>query len=61
MAKKIFDEVKVLYLYEKYGTLQGVSMRLGYSTITIKRILSENGVELKKYKAARWDIKQRLV
>ena len=61
MAKKVFDVAKVLYLYEKYGTLQGVAMRLGYSTITIKRILSENKVELKKHKVAGWNIKQRFI
>jgi hypothetical protein len=58
MAKKIFDTANVLYLYEKYGTFRGVAMRTGYSTITIKNILLENGVELKKYTPARWNIKQ---
>lgn len=61
MSKKIFDVDKVLYLYEKYGTLAAVHMRLGYAPTTIKKILLENKVELKKYVPARWDIKQRLV
>lgn len=59
MAKKIYDVEKVLYLYEKYGTLIAVHMRLGYAPGSIKRILAENGVELKKYVPVSWDIKQR--
>ncbi|MCB2300447.1 hypothetical protein [Clostridium tagluense] len=58
MAKKIYDVTKVLYLYEKYGTLTAVHMRLGYAPSSIKKILAENGVELKKYVPARWDINQ---
>ncbi|MBZ9633044.1 hypothetical protein [Clostridium sp. FP1] len=58
MAKKIYDTEKVLYLYEKYGTLTAVHMRLGYAPRSIKKILLENGVELKRYVPERWDIKQ---
>jgi len=57
MTKKVYDIEKVLYLYEKYGTLAAVHMRLGYASTTIKRILLENEVELKKYIPPRWDIK----
>ncbi|MBU3155155.1 hypothetical protein [Clostridium estertheticum] len=49
MAKKVYDTEKILYLYEKYGTLTAVHMRLGYAPTTIKKILLENEVELKKY------------
>lgn len=58
MARKIFDEAKVLRLYEKYGTVNGVAMRSCYSTGTVKKILLENGVELKKYIPPRWNINQ---
>jgi len=60
MAKKIYDTEKVLYLYEKYGTLTAVHMRLGYAPPTIKKILLENGVELKKHIPVRWDIKNKI-
>ena len=56
MAKKIYDTEKVVYLYEKYGSLTDVRMRLGYSPNIIKKILLENGVEIKKYVPKRWDI-----
>jgi len=61
MAKKIYDIEKILYLYEKYGTLTAVHIRLGYAPESIKKILAENGVELKKYVPAGWDIKQRFI
>lgn len=58
MGKKIYDVDKVVQLYEKYGTLSGVSMRTGYATGTVKKILQEQGVELKKYIPPRWNIKE---
>ena len=61
MAKKVYDLDKILYLYKKYGTLQAVQMRLGYAPTTIKRLLLENGVELKKHVPVRWDIKQKFI
>jgi len=61
MAKKVYDTEKVVYLYKKYGSLTAVHMRLGYAPGTIKKILAENGVELKKYTAARWDIKNKII
>ena len=61
MAKKIYDIKKVLYFYEKYGTLAAVHMRLGYASCTIKKILQENGVVVKKYVPDRWDINQRFI
>lgn len=57
MYKKTFDVDKILQLYEKYGTLNGVAMRTGYSPASIKKILLKNGVELKKYIPPRWNIK----
>jgi len=60
MPKKIYDTEKILYLYKKYGTIQSVQMRLGYAPATIKKLLLENGVELKKHIPVRWDIKQNL-
>lgn len=56
MAKKVYDTVKVVYLYKKYGSLTAVRMRLGYATTIIKKILLENGVELNKHVPKRWDI-----
>ena len=61
MAKKIFDVDRVLYLYDKYKTLNGVTMRTGYASTTVKRILLENEVEIKRHIPTRWDIKQRFI
>lgn len=58
MSKKVFDVKRVLELYEKYGTITSTAMRSGYSTGKVKKILLENGVELKKYIPPRWNIKQ---
>lgn len=55
---KNYDVDKVKYLYEKYGSLQGVSMRTGYAPGTVKKILQEQGIELKKYVPPRWNIKE---
>jgi hypothetical protein len=58
MNKKVYDVANVLYLYEKYKTITDTAMRSGYGKGTIKKILVENGVELKKYIPPRWNINQ---
>ena len=60
MSKKVYDVANILYLYEKYKTIADTAMRSGYSTGTVKKILVENGVELKKYIPPRWNIKRAI-
>ncbi|WP_026884301.1 hypothetical protein [Clostridium akagii] len=58
--KKQYDVEKIKQLYEKYGTLNGVAIRIGCASGTVKKILEENNVEIKKYVAPRWNFKKNL-
>lgn len=58
--EKVYDIEKILYLYEKYGTLNAVRMRTGYGSKKIKEILIGRGIELNKYIPERWDFKEKL-
>jgi DNA invertase Pin-like site-specific DNA recombinase len=61
MSKKLFiDKENVIRLYKKYGTLSAVAMRTGHGSLTVKKILVENGIELNKYVPPRWNYKERL-
>lgn len=59
MKRKIIDVDRVLELYKKYGSVNAVIMRTGHGASTIKKILSQNGVEIKKHKPQHWDFKGR--
>ena len=59
MVKKVYDITEMKRLYKKYGTLRDVSMRMGCASCTVKKILIENGVTIKKYVPTTWDIKER--
>lgn len=61
MHKNVYDVDHVLKLYDKYGSMNAVALRTGYGAGTVKRILLENGVELKKYVPPRWDFKKKFV
>lgn len=54
---KVYDVDKILKLYKKYETVNAVALRTGYGAGTVKRILLENNVELKKYTPERWNFK----
>lgn len=58
--KSNIDVDKILNLYKKYGSVNAVIMRTGHGASTIKKILIENGVEIRKYKHQPWDYKRRL-
>lgn len=51
------DINRAIELYEKYGSMNRAALSLGCSPIKLKQVLLENKVEIKVYKAARWDIK----
>lgn len=60
MSKKFIDKEKIISLYRKYGTLNAVAMRTGHASLTVKKILVENGIEINKYVPVRWNYKERL-
>lgn len=57
MGKKLnIDINRAKELYEKYGTLTRAALSVGCSATTLKRLLIENGVEIKPYVPKRWNI-----
>jgi predicted HTH domain antitoxin len=57
MAKvKMIDKNRAIELYEKYGSMNRAALSLGCSPAKLKQILLENEIEIKQYKAPRWDI-----
>ncbi|GKU24494.1 hypothetical protein [Clostridium folliculivorans] len=58
--EKVYDIEKILFLYQKYGSLNAVRMRTGYGSQKIKEILIGRGIELKKYIPERWDFKDKI-
>jgi hypothetical protein len=58
--RKQYDVEKIKYLYEKYGTLKDVAIRIGCAPETAKKLLKENNIEIKKYIPPRFNFKERL-
>lgn len=58
--EKKYNVAKILYLYAKYGSLNAVRMRMNIAPSTIKEILIENNIEIKKPPVAIWNLKGRL-
>ncbi|APC41081.1 hypothetical protein [Clostridium estertheticum] len=56
---KTIDVNRAIELYEKYGSMNRAALSLGCSPVKLKQILIENKIEIKIYKAARWDTKAR--
>ncbi|AGK97377.1 hypothetical protein [Clostridium pasteurianum] len=57
MGKRLNIQIdRAKELYEKYGTLARAALSLGCSPTTLKRLLIENGVEIKPYVAKRWNV-----
>lgn len=57
MGKRANIEVnRAIELYEKYGSLNRAALSLSCSPVTLKKLLIENGVEIKKYTPKHWDI-----
>ena len=54
------DVNRATELYEKYGSMNRAALSLWCSPVKLKQVLVENGIEIKKYKAARWDINRRV-
>lgn len=57
MSIVMIDVNRAIELYEKYGSMNRAALSLGCSPVKLKQILIENGITIKKYKAARWNIK----
>jgi len=57
MRTKTIDIDRAIELYEKYGSMNRAALSLDCSGPYLKKVLVANGIEIKKYKAARWDIK----
>ncbi|MFT5872798.1 MAG: hypothetical protein ACI8WT_001735 [Clostridium sp.] len=55
--EKIIDINRAIELYKKYGSMNRAALSLDCSAIKLKQVLVENGIEIKKYKPAKWDIK----
>lgn len=49
------DDKKIINLYKKYGTINQVRMRTGKDYRTIRKILKENGVEIKQTPKPHYD------
>ena len=54
--KLVIDVDKAIEVYDKYGSMNRAALSLGYSSVKLKQVLVENGVEIKKYKPAKWVI-----
>ena len=54
--KKIYDVEEVVRLYKKYGTVHAVTMRMSIGTKTVKKILEEQGIEIKKYVPGKFEV-----
>lgn len=58
MGKKIeIDVNRAITLYEKYGTLARTALSLDCSPTHLKKVLVNAGVEIKPYKAEKWNMK----
>jgi len=57
MRTKTIDINRAIELYDKYGSMSRAALSLGCSGPYLKKMLVKNGVEIKKYKPARWDIR----
>lgn len=57
MAKKIYDEEKIIELYKKYGSYNRAALSAGCSPGTVKKIIIEKGIEVNVYVPARYNIK----
>lgn len=58
MAKrKIIDLHRAIELYNKFGSLNRTALSLDCSPTTLKKLLIDNGIELKKYKPAKLNMK----
>lgn len=60
MSKKTIDKENIIRLYKKYGTLSAVALRTGHGAVTVKKVLTEEGIEINKYVPPRWNYKERL-
>jgi len=54
---KAIDINRAIELYHKYGSMNRAALSVGCSPVKLKQILTENDIEIKQYKAARWNIK----
>lgn len=45
---KVYDEEEILRLYEKYGSIQDIRIRLNISSDNIREILVRHGKEIVK-------------
>jgi hypothetical protein len=58
MGKRLnIDINRAKEFYEKYGSLNRAALSLDCSPKTLKKLLIENGVEIKIYIPERWNIK----
>ncbi|EDK35310.1 hypothetical protein [Clostridium kluyveri] len=53
---KAIDVNRAIELYNKYGSLNRAALSVDCAPTTLKNILIENGVEIKRHKAPRWGI-----
>ena len=54
--RKIIDVHRAVELYDKYGSLNRAALSLDCSPTTLKKLLVNNGIELKKHKPHRWNM-----
>lgn len=57
MARKAIeiDKDRVVQLYEKYGTMNDVAIRMSCTAIKVKGILVEKGIEIKQHDRSEWN------
>ncbi|AGK99031.1 hypothetical protein [Clostridium pasteurianum] len=58
MGRKVNVDIdRAKALYEKYGTLARAALSLDCSPTHLKKVLVNAGVEIKSYKAEKWNMK----